>query len=324
MHKMRMISIGDRAIDFHLDTVVVKNYTVQGLQFLEDQLVQHYCGQSIRIHTLDGENLYLPGFYQWFTNIQRIFNIPNSDITVYGIAPGHPDWMWERYPIQAFDQTADVIDCHNIDRDLTNAKFVGALSASRPSWARLRMIYQLDQQFTNNTFLTFEPNYLGRLFPYDETLLTKELDWIKHKVFDNDCVAIKHDQTVYYWPNASKAYEKIWNQFWVEIVMETDEYQNSWFTDKIARCLWTGKPFLLLSGKNSLSTLKSMGFQTFESWIDESYDRCELPAQRIRAMINSLQQLYLDPLRDQHLAAMQKHAANNHNIFIQYLQSLKR
>ena len=102
---------------------------------------------------------------------------------------------------------------------------------------------------------------------------------------------------------------------------ETGDYQNSWFTDKTAKCLCTGKPFLLLSGQHSLKNLKQMGFVTFNQWIDESYDECVLPGQRINAIISSLQNLYCNPAKETIIAEMQHQAKQNITHYQNYVQS---
>ena len=87
-------------------------------------------------------------------------------------------------------------------------------------------------------------------------------------LFDHDNTYLIPDQNnIINYRNGCVSYHDIWNKFKIEIVTETDEYQNQWFTDKTAKCLYTGKPFLLLSGPNSLGMLKRMGFVTFDQWI---------------------------------------------------------
>jgi hypothetical protein len=145
-----------------------------------------------------------------------------------------------------------------------------------------------------------------------------ELDWISQRTFDNDMPNTAGCSIDY--KEGAVNYTKIWDQFHIEVVTETDDYQSQWFTDKTAKCLRTGKPFLLLSGQHSLRNLKQMGFVTFDQWIDESYDECVLPGQRIRAIINSLQKLYVDPAKSSIIAEMQKHANKNINAYHNYVQ----
>jgi hypothetical protein len=55
-------------------------------------------------------------------------------------------------------------------------------------------------------------------------------------------------------------------------VIETNVYECGWWTEKTAKCLVAGKPFILLGTSGQLTELKRLGFKTFDPWIDESYD----------------------------------------------------
>lgn len=65
-----------------------------------------------------------------------------------------------------------------------------------------------------------------------------------------------------------------YDKFCVEIVAETANYGNAfWVTEKTARPIVAGKPFMIFGTKNFLARLKILGFQTFDSLWDESYDQ---------------------------------------------------
>ena len=94
------------------------------------------------------------------------------------------------------------------------------------------------------------------------------------------------------WYDACRSYGNVWNKFQIEVVSETDSIDNFWFTEKTANCLATGKPFVLVSGQGSLQRLRDMGFVTFDSVLDESYDNARNPYDRIKATVTSLQEIY--------------------------------
>ena len=65
------------------------------------------------------------------------------------------------------------------------------------------------------------------------------------------------------------------------IITESTFYDNDlpdttlnkiFITEKTEKVFTAGQPFILVGNPNSLSYLKSMGFQTFDRWWDESYD----------------------------------------------------
>jgi hypothetical protein len=69
----------------------------------------------------------------------------------------------------------------------------------------------------------------------------------------------------------------IYNQTAYTLVCETeaDASTHSFFTEKIAKPMLAGRPFVVLANQHYLKRLKQLGFQTFESVIDESYDNIE-------------------------------------------------
>jgi hypothetical protein len=59
---------------------------------------------------------------------------------------------------------------------------------------------------------------------------------------------------------------------WNVITETVGEYPYAFFTEKTWKAILTKRPFILLGGKGSLHQLKCLGFKTFDTWIDESYD----------------------------------------------------
>ena len=90
-----------------------------------------------------------------------------------------------------------------------------------------------------------------------------------------------------------------------------------WFTEKTARCLATGKPFALVAGTGSLQRLRDMGFKTFNSVLDESYDLETTPTRRINRLILSLKELYNSQAG---IEKLQEIAQENINIYKDYIK----
>jgi hypothetical protein len=311
-----LIDIGTECVKIDLRFVIQKDYILNYLQILEDQLILHYSGQELCFYAVDGDNVTLPALVGWVKLIQHGLGIPNNKICFVSVIPSLPQWRWIPFPLEAFEQIGTLIESTGINRDLNAAKFVGVLAGSRWSVARMRMCYELDNAFPGDAFITHKmaKAHLAQLGQYYQ----QEITWYNNRKFNNDILS--GDNAIDF-RDGVREYTKIWNQFQIEIICETDEYQTHWFTDKTAKCLSTGKPFLLLSGQHSLQNLKQMGFVTFAKSIDESYDNCALPGQRIRAMINSLQKLYSDPNKTEIIAKMQKKAKKNIDIYHNYVQS---
>jgi hypothetical protein len=78
----------------------------------------------------------------------------------------------------------------------------------------------------------------------------------------------------------------------IDVVLETlfDDDRNH-LTEKILRPIACGKPFLLVSTPNSLGYLKSYGFETFDSLIDESYDNIQDPLERLNRITDLMKDI---------------------------------
>jgi len=89
----------------------------------------------------------------------------------------------------------------------------------------------------------------------------------------------------------------IMNASWYSIVGETIWENDCFFvTEKTAKPLMAGRPFIMLGGKHYLKNLRSLGFQTFSPVIDESYDEIDNMEERVIAAFKSFKSLStLDP-----------------------------
>lgn len=84
----------------------------------------------------------------------------------------------------------------------------------------------------------------------------------------------------------------LWKSGLWHIVTETVFYYNKLhLTEKIFKPIVAQRPFMLAAAPGNLAYLKSYGFQTFDRWIDESYDTIQDPDQRLQAIVNQTQRL---------------------------------
>lgn len=297
---------------------------------IENILSKCYCGQTIIMKSHDGANLLRTGFYPWVESLQHCFNIANHKIVFNTIIPPENSsitdgvmqarYPWQQVGLKAFLDADQNINKNLIDQNLSQAKFVGALAMGRWSLWRLKLIYELDQAFPDDTFITHNKNN-SLFFLKNANEFDKELQWLETKTFDVDPNIDPENVYPVDYKKAYGYYHSIWNRYKIEVVLETDEYQNQWFTDKIGKCLATGKPFVLVAGTGSLHNLKNLGFKTFDNWIDESYDQCRSPSQRIQHIVASLQALYNHTNQTFIIDEMNNRAKENVEIFKHYVQS---
>lgn len=83
-----------------------------------------------------------------------------------------------------------------------------------------------------------------------------------------------------------------YNRCGIEVVLETLFDDTRWhLTEKTLRPIACGKPFILAATPGSLSYLKSYGFETFSSILDESYDSIYDPTKRLEAIVSEMKRL---------------------------------
>jgi hypothetical protein len=63
----------------------------------------------------------------------------------------------------------------------------------------------------------------------------------------------------------------------------TAENSYNQYTEKVAKPIVAGRPFVAFAGQHYLANLRHLGFKTFESVIDESYDSIANLRERMQA-----------------------------------------
>lgn len=85
---------------------------------------------------------------------------------------------------------------------------------------------------------------------------------------------------------------ELWKSGLWHIVTETVFYHDKLhLTEKIFKPIVAQRPFMLAAAPGNLAYLKSYGFQTFDQWIDESYDNIQDPDQRLQAIVDQTSRL---------------------------------
>lgn len=85
---------------------------------------------------------------------------------------------------------------------------------------------------------------------------------------------------------------ELWKSGFCHIVTETVFYHDKLhLTEKIFKPIVAQRPFMLAAAPGNLAYLKSYGFQTFDQWIDESYDTIVDPDLRLQAIVDQTSRL---------------------------------
>jgi hypothetical protein len=122
--------------------------------------------------------------------------------------------------------------------------------------------------------------------------------WSQHKFSNPLFSPNRTDLAQYFHPStvdatASADYNNIdYAQTSIEVVLETVFDDTKWhLTEKALRPIACGHPFILVSTPGILQYLKRYGFQTFNKYIDESYDAIADPVERLETVVKLMQSL---------------------------------
>jgi hypothetical protein len=315
------VTISDFEIVIKTQFFVHKDYAVTGRELLLDIFSVRYSGQLVRVIAWDGENLQFSGFTTFIEYLCNQFNIPADKVIFESHNKEHLNFNTTQLLLGIFISVNRYLPA--INTDLTGAKFTGTF-LGRLNPTRLRLAYELDKKFPNDNFTIFQPviQQVTQNYNHFTDIYSNELEWVKQKQFDKDMTS-RHHSGMIDWEQSCAAYGNVWNKYQIEIISETDSMSNFWFTEKTARCLATGKPFILIAGKDSLAQLKAMGFETYGSFINESYDTETTPTRRISSALSSLNELYTNPNRHAIIEQMYQHSKHNINFYKEYIKSGK-
>lgn len=92
---------------------------------------------------------------------------------------------------------------------------------------------------------------------------------------------------------------RIYNNSWFSIVSES-EVTREYFTEKTAKPLLGKRLFVLFGAKGALRSLRKVGFQTFGSVIDESYDEIDDVETRFKRAWDQVEYLFHCDLTEVH------------------------
>jgi hypothetical protein len=139
---------------------------------------------------------------------------------------------------------------------------------------------QMHPDYYEHQEILFEANY-SRLFKkYKEIDLRSKLPLTLDDGIDAEQENPVFDMNV----------DKFYNSF-LHIVAETCQTraggERMFFSEKIFKPMMTMQPFILLGQQHSLRALKQLGYRTFGTFLDESYDNIENDELRVEAAIHS-------------------------------------
>jgi hypothetical protein len=121
---------------------------------------------------------------------------------------------------------------------------------------------------------------------------------------------------------------------YLHVVSETFVTRNEGvcLSEKIFKPIWYMQPFIPIGTAHTLKALRNLGYKTFDTWIDESYDSIEDDTERFYAAVNSIKSFVdqdkstLDRIMQEMLPTLEHNTTiidrNNSNIYDQLRNDL--
>jgi len=273
----------------NFDCLFERTYSLRGVDQLIYQL--HKQGQNKRFLFLseDGSILQLSGAIEIIKNIVECFSLTSDtcavicreDFEIPNITvikkESVPQWCGTLYP---------TIKDIPIPQGPFSKKF--AVWFHRGTFYRLLVAKHLKENYVDDSHISYqEPGML--------------CDWGLKKYFPDEIAwaeantPIIYDQLfpmrVYDHEMIVGASRKPYNDYFMEIIVETDCITTTWITEKTVKNLYIGKPFVVMSGAGTLNKLKTFGFKTFSPWINETYDTITNNYDRLQAIISEIDRI---------------------------------
>lgn len=224
-------------------------------------------------------------------------------------------------PSTSLDKVYNTVEIDKCIRQ-SDAKLFGGFFG-RFTIHRFLMAYFLETQMKDHSVVAFHPpkEWVDYEIESVKKYYNAELEWYYNRQKGTNTVnggfngRIDDFRSLY-------DYHNIYSSHHIEVVIETNVYDCGWWTEKTAKCLYTGKPFLLLGTQGQLVKLHELGFKTFSPWIDESYDQesntdrrfdmIQAEIRRISKLQSSEKEIFINELNE--IADYNK---NNYRTFIE-------
>ena len=153
-----------------------------------------------------------------------------------------------------------------------------AMFISRSNWQRLGLASYLWKHYKDTSLITY--HYDSTLDYHKEnfgleTLLQKHWN-TRHAVYEfleQLPITLDHQTYPILWNQRAFDLDNHYNQIFCELVCETFFTGKTFMmTEKTMRPIIQRRPFVVQGPKFYLENLKALGFKTFDTWWDESYD----------------------------------------------------
>lgn len=239
------------------------------------QLSDELKSRKLRFISVETEPFRMIAFDRLLEYISSSLSLSKDQI-ILETYDHHPrlETQWatlQTYPSTSLDKVYDTVKIDKCVRD-SSAKLFGGFFG-RFTIHRFLMAYFLETQMKEHSVVAFHPprDWVDYEIESVRKYYSNELEWYYNRQQNGNKVNGEFNGRIDDFRSLYD-YHNIYDTHHIEIVIETNVHDCGWWTEKTAKCLYTGKPFLLLGTQGQLAKLQELGFKTFSPWIDESYD----------------------------------------------------
>lgn len=283
-----LVSLIDNLVIVDLDYFTNRNYQSQGInEFM--YTLSGYKNHILVFLIRDGVNCKYTGIRETVKTIVSDLGLTKETCYIYGY--DNLDLENTTYiPMDVLQMWGSLCYERVKDLPLSTNQFQKKFAAlyGRHDIYRLKFLKHLYNNYKNESLLAF-----NSISGHYSARFTKEFDedinW-----YHANCPVFLDFQQANNWVPYGESLDTIgthYNNYFIEIVAETDFYTNKFYTEKTVKNFYLGKPFLLWSGPDSLKRLQAEGFQTFSPYIDESYDTIHNVRDRFEAILSEIDRL---------------------------------
>lgn len=295
--------VTDDSLLIRVDHFLNKHYKFDLRDLIEDTVAKYGSGRYVYFYFYDGGNPNLSGFKEFLQHLQAQNGLdPEHTIVVTYQKTSIDNAIVLYTPISHFlpNTYARLKDTPPLGPTFT--KTFGCL-LGRYDLHRLKLAQHMHTHHGDNTVLACHMQPESFFFLEHHKLrdfYSEELVWIHQQL----PIRPQSFNTTRWgsvnWYEAVDHGGDLYDQFFIDVISETDHNSPDWFTEKTFKPLMLGRPFIMWSGRGSLHSLHNLGFKTFDKFIGESYDFIYNNQERFQAVLAEVDRIAQTPLSELH------------------------
>lgn len=298
--------VDDLGLYIRIDMLISKHYGFDLKHVVEDILQKYSKDRIIYFDFYDGGNPRLSGFSAFLEYLQGQYNLTRDRTVIKTYQRVYiPNAIVMYTPISHFlTHTYDALKNTPLLGNEFDKKF-GCL-LGRHDMYRLKLVRYMLEHHAQESVISCHADSRSIFYLENHSfkdLYTEEIEWVKNNlpIRPQQFKTTQWGSVNYF--DAIDGGVDLYQQFFFDIVCETDCNSPDWFTEKTYKNLMLGRPFILWSGAGALKSLQNLGFKTFSDFIEEQYDDeyCNITRfEKVLALITEQSKMPIDLMKERH------------------------